>query len=71
MESVALPSLVETKIKMFMKRIGLRFGCLDMIVTPEGEYVFLEINPNGQWYFVQLRTEMEIAKVIADLLVPA
>lgn len=39
-----------------------------MIVTPKGEYVFLEINPNGQWYFVQMKTEAQIAEAIANLL---
>ena len=40
-----------------------------MIFTPDKKYVFLEINPNGQWYFVQLRTGEEIALAIADLLI--
>lgn len=68
MESVKLPDHVTSKLLLFMERIGLRFGCIDMIVTPEGEYVFLEINPNGQWYFVQLETGLEIATAIASLL---
>jgi len=68
MELTSLPSEVEKKLVSFMKLIGLRFGCIDMIVTPDGEYVFLEINPNGQWYFIQLRIEVEIAKAIATLL---
>jgi D-alanine-D-alanine ligase-like ATP-grasp enzyme len=49
--------------------MGLRYGCIDMIVTPAGEHVFLEVNPNGQWYFVQLKTGLKIAEAIADLLV--
>jgi len=69
MEQNILPSEVEQKILQFMDMISLRFGCIDMIVTPENEYIFLEINPNGQWYFVQLNTEAKIAKSIAELLV--
>lgn len=68
MEQTKLPVKAESKIFAFMKEIGLKFGCIDMIVTPEGEYIFLEINPNGQWYFVQLKTEVQIAKEIAKLL---
>ncbi len=56
------------RIRAFMERMRLRFGCIDMIITPNGDEVFLEINPNGQWYFVQLKTEMQIAEAIADLL---
>ncbi len=43
-----LPDEVSTKLMLLMKRLGLVFGCIDMILTPEGEYVFLEINTAGQ-----------------------
>lgn len=69
MEKTDLPLEIKSKIKTFMDRLNLRFGCIDMIVDRKGEYVFLEINPNGQWYFVQLHTGAEIAKAIAHLLV--
>jgi len=68
MEESQVPKSVSEKIKFFMKMIGLQYGCIDMIVTPSGEYIFLEINPSGQWYFVQLQTEMKIASAIVDLL---
>lgn len=63
----ALPPDVENKIREFMRRMGLRYGAIDMIVTPEGEYVFLEVNPSGQWSFVQKATGMPIAEAIAHL----
>lgn len=69
MEPCELPQLVTKQIRSLMKTLDLRFGCLDMIITPKGEYVFLEINPNGQWYFAQLKTGVKIAEAIADLLV--
>jgi glutathione synthase/RimK-type ligase-like ATP-grasp enzyme len=47
----------------------LEFGCIDMILTPDGEYVFLEINPSGQWLWVQKKTGLPIAEAIADLLI--
>jgi glutathione synthase/RimK-type ligase-like ATP-grasp enzyme len=52
-----------------MKNIGLKYGCIDIIVTPDNNYVFLEINPSGQWYFVQVRTEAHITKAIAKLII--
>lgn len=69
MEPTIIPKNLEEQIFSFMKTMGLQFGCIDMIVTSKGEYIFLEINPNGQWYFVQLKTEMQIAEAIADLLI--
>lgn len=68
MEIIELPPVLEKDILLFMKKMSLQFGCIDMIVTPEEKYVFLEINPNGQWYFVQLKTHVNIAKAIVDLL---
>ena len=69
MEITELPLHIEQSIRSFMLAAKLDFGCFDMIVTPDGEYVFLEINPSGQWYFVQLRTEAKIGEAVADLLV--
>lgn len=68
-EPYTLPNLLREQILLFMKDIGLRYGCIDMIVTPDDEYVFLEINPSGQWYFVQMETNMDIASAIVDLVI--
>jgi len=68
MEATVLSPSFEIMIHEYMKLLGLRFGCLDVIVTPDDRYIFLEINPNGQWYFVQLGTGERIAKEIAMLL---
>lgn len=66
-----LPSHIEVSIKEFMQLLDLNFGCIDMIVTPSNEYVFLEVNPNGQWLWIEERTGLPIAKAIAELLVSA
>jgi|TARA_Y100000031_G_scaffold155565_1_gene206726 glutathione synthase/RimK-type ligase-like ATP-grasp enzyme len=68
MEQTILSQKVKQYIRHYMELINLRYGCIDMIVTENDEYVFLEINPNGQWYFVQLHTEAQIAEAIAELL---
>ena len=36
-----------------MRDLGIAFGCIDMILTPEGEYVFLEVNEQGQFLFLE------------------
>lgn len=68
MSSCDLPDVIRKQIQALMCALGLDFGCIDMIVTPDGEYVFLEINPNGQWYFVQQKAGVRIAEAIADIL---
>lgn len=50
-----LPPDVERKIFRFMKEMDLDFGCIDLIATPDGEYIFLEINPQGQFLWIEAR----------------
>ena len=47
----------------------LVFGAIDMIVTPAGEYVFLEINANGQYLWIEKQTGLPITSSIVDLLI--
>ncbi len=63
-----LPEEVSEKCKLFLHKMGLRFGCFDFIVTPEGQYVFLECNPNGQWLWIELETGLSISTAIARSL---
>lgn len=63
-----LPQDVADRCVRLVAGLGLSFGALDFIVTPDGRYVFLELNVNGQWAFVELRTGMPISDAIADWL---
>lgn len=67
-EVVEVPRDVERRVRDFMLRLQLRFGAFDFLVTPEGNWVFLEVNPNGQWAWIEQRTGMPIASAIADAL---
>jgi hypothetical protein len=51
-----------------MTRLGLVYGAIDLIVTPEGDHVFLEINPNGQFDFVAQLARLPIYEHLAELL---
>ncbi|MBU4480422.1 MvdD family ATP-grasp ribosomal peptide maturase, partial [Patescibacteria group bacterium] len=67
-EEYQLPVNVRGKILAFMKKCRLNFGAIDMILTPDNEYVFLEVNPSGQFGWIEKLTGMPIAKSIAELL---
>ncbi len=67
-EDVTLPPAVTESLLTLMQRLGLVYGAIDMRRTPEGEYVFLEINPAGQWLFVEERTGQPITEALADLM---
>ncbi len=49
-----LPEDVEKRCVEFVHSYGLSYGALDLIQTPEGEYVFLENNPGGQFLWLQI-----------------
>ena len=58
----------QNKIYKFMKMSNLNFGCFDFIMATNRKTYFLEINPNGQWYFLDENTRHGIAFEIADYL---
>lgn len=63
-----LPDAVQDRLLALMHRLGLRYGAADFRVGPDGEHVFLEVNPAGQWLFVEYATGQPISKALADLL---
>lgn len=50
---IKLPKDIEEKCCKLLKILGLKFGCIDMIVTPSNEWVFLEINQMGQFLWIE------------------
>ena len=63
-----VPPHVRGGVMELMQRFGLVFGALDFVVTPDGQWRFLEINPNGQWGWIQTVTGLPISTALADLL---
>lgn len=63
-----LPVEVQKACVGITKHYGLEFGAIDLILTPEGKYIFLEINPNGQWAWIEVLTGLPISDAIAKLL---
>lgn len=67
-EAVDLPRNIEEKILAFMRTFGLFYGAFDFIVTPDGRYVFLEINPSGQYMWLECAADLGITAALADAL---
>jgi D-alanine-D-alanine ligase-like ATP-grasp enzyme len=63
-----LPPAVEAKIHAFMQVFGLIYGAFDFIVTPDGRHIFLEVNPAGQYMWVEAKTGLPITAALADML---
>ncbi|MGH9429268.1 MAG: ATP-grasp ribosomal peptide maturase, partial [Terriglobia bacterium] len=66
--AIALPEEVATRIFRLMDSLRLTFGAIDMILTPDGEYVFLEVNPSGQWLWLDDLLSLGISDAIAEWL---
>lgn len=52
-EAIELPPHVLEQAQALMQQLGLVFGCIDFIVTPQGDWVFLEVNEMGQFLWVE------------------
>jgi glutathione synthase/RimK-type ligase-like ATP-grasp enzyme len=64
----ALPDVVATRCVAVARALDLRYGALDLVLTPDGRYVFLEINPAGEFHWIERLTGLPITAAIADLL---
>jgi glutathione synthase/RimK-type ligase-like ATP-grasp enzyme len=67
-QAIPPPPEIAAKIHEFMQSFGLIYGAFDFIVTPEGRHVFLEVNPAGQYMWVEAKTGLEITAALADVL---
>jgi len=63
-----IPASLLSALREFMSRLGLRYGAFDLRRKPDGEFVFLEINPAGQFLYLDLRAKTSVAKAMANVL---
>jgi len=63
-----LPAEVKAALHRLLNSFDLNFASLDMIVTPDDEFVFLELNPNGQWLWLEYELGLPLVSTMADLL---
>lgn len=67
-EKFDLPQEIALKCLELTKMLELNFGAIDMILSPNGDYTFLEINPNGQWVWIEKDSGLDISGAIVDFL---
>lgn len=63
-----LPVEIEKSCLKLIKGFGLVFGAIDMILTPDGKYIFLEVNSNGQWIWIEELTGLPLTDALVNLL---
>lgn len=64
-EPVSLPPDVETALLTLMERLGLSFAAADFVVNDDDQYSFVDLNPSGEWGWIQEATGLPIAAAIA------
>ena len=67
-EKAQLPDEVSSGLRVLMLELGLVFGAIDLICTPSGEHVFLEVNPSGEWGMLERDLGLPISEAIAGAL---
>jgi glutathione synthase/RimK-type ligase-like ATP-grasp enzyme len=67
-KAVELPAVLTDRLLALQRRLGLAYGAIDMRRTVDDDYVFLEVNPAGQWLFTEERAGLPISQAMADML---
>lgn len=68
-ERYQLPNEITNKLRRMMQCLHLPFGAIDMIRNKEGAYVFLEVNPQGEWGMLQRELGYQIGETLAEKLI--
>ncbi|GAA4794860.1 hypothetical protein GCM10023231_24050 [Olivibacter ginsenosidimutans] len=63
-----LPPEIERRLSALMDYYKLNYGAVDLILTPDNQYYFLEINPAGEYFWLDKLCEHAISKQIAAVL---
>jgi glutathione synthase/RimK-type ligase-like ATP-grasp enzyme len=51
-----------------LDKFGLNFGAFDIIPDEDDTLYFIELNPNGQWYWIEIITKMPMVRAMVELL---
>lgn len=70
LSEIDLPNPIKNKIRIFMKKMAVVFGCFDFIVTPEDDIVFLEMNEQGQFLWIEdIVPELRYLDIFTEFLI--
>ncbi|MBD2517060.1 MvdD family ATP-grasp ribosomal peptide maturase [Nostoc sp. FACHB-973] len=67
-ETYTLPGDVEEKLLKLMAQFCLNYGAIDIILTPDGRYIFLEVNPVGEFFWLERCPGLPISEALAEVL---
>jgi ATP-grasp ribosomal peptide maturase len=66
--TVTLPQNLEKSLVAYLAYFDLTFGCFDLCLGRDGKYYWIELNPNGQWGWLEGEAGIPLTTAFADLL---
>ena len=63
-----LPMDYLNKLHQMLDEFGLNFGAFDIIRDEDDTLYFIELNPNGQWYWIEILTKMPMVRAMVELI---
>ena len=67
-DPIDVPPEIQNMIKEFLSKLELYSGRFCLVINRDGEWVFLECNPAGQWIWLEQMTGEPMTKSFVDLL---
>jgi len=67
-EKIILPESIEKKCQELVRHFSLQYSSMDLVCSKNNEYYFLELNPNGQWAWIEQEAGHPIRDAIIDTL---
>jgi len=65
---VTVPTSLSCALLVILRHYGLNYGAFDVIQEPDGRYYFLELNPNGQYLWIELLTGAPMSLAMVELI---
>ncbi|MBL8746675.1 MAG: hypothetical protein JNK58_10015 [Phycisphaerae bacterium] len=65
---MSVPSHVANGVRALMKGYGLRFAALDFAIDTDGRWAFFELNPNGQWAWLDLAGASDVGAPFVETM---
>jgi hypothetical protein len=66
--SCTLPAHVDRACRSFMAALNIVYGAFDFVRTDEGQWFFLEVNPAGEWAWLEVELNLPMRDALIDLL---
>lgn len=67
-EPIKLPVEIETACQKMTAYFGLRYAAIDLVLGTDRKYYFLELNPNGQWAWIEKKAGYPVRDAIISCL---